>query len=188
MRKKLLLGSLLVLTLILLMPSIPAVQQKSIEEGVKQDLQEKLETITLDDLKIINGDDRIKHPILYIIVMLTIYLRYIKMYRIAFRWTIIPDFLNIIMDFLNIDGYYFKLLLFLFYLLRFELLESGKLDRVKHPILGLIVTMWMYFRLTRCQIFADTSYDITYEYDYDFEIHHPILFLRLLILFSSSES
>ena len=114
MRMKLLLGSLLVLTLLLLMPSIPAVQQKSIEEGVKQDLQEKLETITLDDLKIINGDDRIKHPILYIIVMLTIYLRYIKMYRIAFRWTII--------DFLDIDGYYFNLLLTLFYLLRFEVL------------------------------------------------------------------
>ena len=63
-----------------------------------------------------------------------------------------------------------------------ELLESWKLDRVKHPILMLLVTIWMYFRLIRGQILADISYDITYEYDYNFEIYHPVLFLRLLIL------
>lgn len=56
------------------------------------------------------------------------------------------------------------------------------MDRVKHPILGLLVTMWMYFRLLRCQIIGNISYDINYDYDFSFEIHHPILFLRLLIL------
>ena len=51
MKKKILIGSLLVLTLLLLMPSIPAIQQKSVEEGIKQDIQEKIDTFTLDELK-----------------------------------------------------------------------------------------------------------------------------------------
>ena len=51
MKKKILIGSLLVLTLLLLMPSIPAIQQKTIEEGFKQDIQEKLETINLEEIK-----------------------------------------------------------------------------------------------------------------------------------------
>ncbi len=70
MKKKILIGSLLVLTLLLLMPSIPAIQQKSVEEGIKQDIQEKLDTITLDDLKYIDVLDDIRHPILYYIFVL----------------------------------------------------------------------------------------------------------------------
>jgi len=38
MGKKILIGSMLVLTLLLLMPSIPAIQQKSIGDGVNDDL------------------------------------------------------------------------------------------------------------------------------------------------------
>jgi len=71
-----LIGSMLVLTLLLLMPSIPAIQQKSIEEGFKQELQEKLETITLDDLMDIKDLEGIRHPILYTIVIFLLSFRY----------------------------------------------------------------------------------------------------------------
>ena len=69
MKKKILIGSMLVLTLLLLMPSIPAVQHKSIEEGIKQEIQEKLDTITLDDFKDIEVLDNMKYPLLYFLVM-----------------------------------------------------------------------------------------------------------------------
>ena len=72
MRKKILIGSILVLTLLLLMPSIPAIQQKIVEEEVKQDLQEKLDSINLREIidEYLSGG--IKHPLLYslVIVML----------------------------------------------------------------------------------------------------------------------
>lgn len=67
MRRKILIGSLLVLTLLLLMPSIPAVQQKSIEEGIKQDLLLLNDIETLDD---------VKHPILYELVKYMLNLRF----------------------------------------------------------------------------------------------------------------
>ena len=51
MKKKILIGSMLVLTLLLLTPSIPAIQQKAIEEGFKQDIQEKLDEINLEEIK-----------------------------------------------------------------------------------------------------------------------------------------
>jgi ABC-type multidrug transport system fused ATPase/permease subunit len=69
MKKKILIGSLLVLALLLLMPSIPAIQQKTIDDGIKQELQEKLDEINLDDLKDFKGSDRFKHPFLYIFVI-----------------------------------------------------------------------------------------------------------------------
>ncbi len=75
MKKKILIGSMLVLTLLLLMPSIPAVQQKSIEEGIKQELQEKFETINLDYLEGMEDFEWIRHPILYAIVMSFAYLQ-----------------------------------------------------------------------------------------------------------------
>lgn len=70
MKKKILIGTMLVLTLLLLMPSIPAVQQKTIEEGIRQGFQEKLDEIDLDDLKDIEVLDGIKRPLLYAIVLL----------------------------------------------------------------------------------------------------------------------
>jgi len=63
MKKKILIGSMLVLTLLLLMPSIPAIQHKTIEEGIKQDLQEL---------------EWIRHPLLYTLVMLLCYFRMIR--------------------------------------------------------------------------------------------------------------
>ena len=78
MKKKILIGSLLVLTLLLLMPSIPAIQQETIEEGIKQDLQEKLETINLNDLKDIDVLDDVKHPYLCSLIMIIILLRFMS--------------------------------------------------------------------------------------------------------------
>ena len=69
MGKRILIGSMLVLAMLLLMPSIPAVQQKTIEEGYKQDIQEKLESITLDELEDIEVLDGIKRPLLRALVL-----------------------------------------------------------------------------------------------------------------------
>ena len=52
MGKKIIIATMLVLTLFLLMPSIPAIQQNTVEGGIKQDLQEKLDEIQLDDLSV----------------------------------------------------------------------------------------------------------------------------------------
>ena len=121
MNKKILMGSMLVLTLLLLMPSIPAIQQNI----VKDEFREKIESELFNDL-----------------------------------------------DFKDIR----------------ELLNSGKLDGVKHPILGLLVIMWMYFRFLRCQIFT-FSYDITIDdyWNIDIEIHNPIIFFRFIILFFNTK-
>lgn len=62
MGKKIIIGSMLVLTLLLLMPSIPAIQQKAIEQ---------LDDVDLINVKEINNNgDRLKHPLLYLSVFL----------------------------------------------------------------------------------------------------------------------
>ena len=76
MKMKILIGSLLVLTLLLLMPSIPAIQQKTIEEGIKQDIQENLNEFGFDGIKkIIGKSDLPKHPILLSFVFLVYLMR-----------------------------------------------------------------------------------------------------------------
>ena len=52
MKKKILIGSIIAVALLLLMPSILAIQQKSIDDGFKQEIQEKINTIGID-----NSDD-----------------------------------------------------------------------------------------------------------------------------------
>jgi len=61
MSKRILIGSMLVLVMLLLMPSIPAVQQKTIEDKAYSDLVEKLK-----DLEVLDGD--MKFPILFAFV------------------------------------------------------------------------------------------------------------------------
>ena len=78
MKKKILIGTILVLTLLLLMPSIPAIQQKTVEEGFKQEIQEKFETIKRGKLKDIKVLDNMKHPILYYIVILVWYIKLLR--------------------------------------------------------------------------------------------------------------
>jgi len=70
MKKKILIGSIIAVTLLLLMPSIPAIQQKSVEEGFKQDIQEKIDSINLNDLGDIEKLDWVRHPILYCFFMI----------------------------------------------------------------------------------------------------------------------
>ena len=68
MNKKLLLGSILVLTLLLLMPSIPAIQQKTIEDKVYSDLVEQLDFKDIKELVDSGKLDDIKHLWLYLFV------------------------------------------------------------------------------------------------------------------------
>jgi hypothetical protein len=71
MRKKLVFGIILVLALLLLMPSIPAIQQKIIEDEIKDKLLSELpEQLDFKDIKelIDFPPDDVKHPFLFIIV------------------------------------------------------------------------------------------------------------------------
>ena len=82
MNRKLLMGSLLVLTLLLLMPSIPAIQHNIIKEDVKNKvLSELSEDLDLNDLKelVDSGKlDRIKHPLLYLLIICSFISRKIR--------------------------------------------------------------------------------------------------------------
>ena len=49
-RKKILIGSIFVLALILLMPSIPAIEQKTIEDKAYSDFIEKIKDVDLEDI------------------------------------------------------------------------------------------------------------------------------------------
>ena len=80
MKKKILIGSLLVLTLLLLMPSIPAVQQKTIEDKAMNDLEDKLETITFDG---------VRHPLLRQFIQVSIWF---KVYLGNFLWYLGTDY------------------------------------------------------------------------------------------------
>ena len=75
MKKKIIIGSIIAVVLLLLMPSIPAVQKISVEDGIKQEIQEKVETITLEDLMDIEVLKGVKHPILYFLLFLNLSMR-----------------------------------------------------------------------------------------------------------------
>ncbi len=72
MRKKILIGSIFVLTLLLLMPSIHAIQHKTVEDSIYNDL---IEQFDLKNVKEIKRLERIKHPILFDLVMFLISFR-----------------------------------------------------------------------------------------------------------------
>ena len=80
-RKKILIGSIFVLALMLLMPSIPAVQQNTIEEGIKQDIQEKIDSLIINDfrgIKELIGD---RHPILFAICLIMVFMTNFRITR-----------------------------------------------------------------------------------------------------------
>ena len=91
MNKKLLLGSLLVLTLILLMPSIPAIQQRSIENN-----------------KLNCKDDFWDYPIINLLLLLTAIriLRGLVMMQFAGADLFYPDFTDIKHPLLFIRGWW----------------------------------------------------------------------------------
>ena len=69
MKIKIIMVCLVSIAFLLMMPSIPAIQQKSIEEGFKQDLRENLYSISLDDSKEIEGLEGPNYSLLYDFVM-----------------------------------------------------------------------------------------------------------------------
>ena len=73
MNRKLLLGSVLVLTLLLLMPSIPAIQHNIVKEDIKDRISNELpKDLDIHDIKelVDSGKlDRIKRPLLYLFVI-----------------------------------------------------------------------------------------------------------------------
>ncbi len=64
MNKKILIGSIIAVVVLVMMPSIPAIQQKIIEERTYNNLVEQL---NLKDVREIKGLERIKHPFLFLI-------------------------------------------------------------------------------------------------------------------------
>ena len=66
MNKKILIGSMLVLTLLLLMPSIPSIQHKVVKDEIINELPENL---YFKDVKEIKELEQIKYPSLYAVVL-----------------------------------------------------------------------------------------------------------------------
>ena len=82
MNKKILMGSMLVLTLLLLMPSMQAIQTITIEDKAYNDLVEQLD---FKDVKGIKGLEQIKHPLLYNLVKVFLDCRWT---RVVILWVI----------------------------------------------------------------------------------------------------
>jgi len=90
MKKKILIGSILAVALLLLMPSIPAIQTKTIQEGRYQELHDKLVTNPLDgsNSKIVFDD--ILFPNLYEFVLYIQQNRY-EIFKIFYDFSTEPD-------------------------------------------------------------------------------------------------
>ena len=70
MKKKIFIGSVLVLVMFLIMPSIPAIQQKTIEDRASNDFVDQLDFKDVKELVDSGKLDRVKHPLLYFFVIL----------------------------------------------------------------------------------------------------------------------
>ena len=117
MNKKIPICSILVLMLLLLMPSIPAIQQKTIEDRTYNDFFEWLD---FKDVKEKKKMDLIRNPFVY-----------------------------------------------------------------DHPLLYLIVILLGGFRWLRCLTLAKISFDIISWNPPEYEVYHPILFLRSIWLLNT---
>ena len=62
--------------------------------------------------------------------------------------------------------------------------EKKKMDLIRHPLLYAIVIFLAKFRWARCLILAEISFDST-GWPPDYEIYHPILFLRCIWLLNT---
>ena len=76
MKKKILILGLLVVILLLLMPSIPSIHTNTIRDGIKQNIQERLNGC--DDVKDMGVLYEMKHPILYIFVKTIDFFRFLR--------------------------------------------------------------------------------------------------------------
>ena len=77
MKTKILVGSVFVLALLLLIPSTPAIQKKTIEEKANDTIQEKVSVLIPNLLQKIKVSDVIKYPILNILYHLMVIFRII---------------------------------------------------------------------------------------------------------------
>ncbi len=81
MNKKIVVSSVFIIILFFLLPSIPAIQFKTVEESVYNDFINDIKNIDLKNLKIVeNLDEFPNHPVLYYIVMIIYYFRIISAY------------------------------------------------------------------------------------------------------------
>ena len=75
MNKKILIVSILVFTMLILMPSIPAIQKNTVEESTYNGL---IEQFNLQSAKEIKRLEQIKHPLLYVLVRFLLDCRWIR--------------------------------------------------------------------------------------------------------------
>jgi len=81
--RKILIGSMLVLVMLLLMPSIPAIQQDSIENNVYDVLHIQLKDFDFKDLKdVISNGDSAKYPLMFLLIFSLIRIKTIRGFRL----------------------------------------------------------------------------------------------------------
>ena len=66
-----------------------------------------------------------------------------------------------------------------------DVTEKKKMDLIRHPLLYAIVIFLAKFRWERCLILAEISFDSTGWWFPDYEVYHPILFLRCIWLLNT---
>ena len=76
MNKKILIGSMLVLTLLLLMPSIPAIECNVVNDEILSEISEDLDIKDIREILESDKFDKIRHPLLFSFVKLWL----------TFRW------------------------------------------------------------------------------------------------------
>lgn len=85
MKKKILIGSMLVLVMLLLMPSIPAVQQNTIEDRIYSDLVEQLGDVDFNnknEIKWLLNENWGEHPIIELLTIIALF----RFYRSIILW------------------------------------------------------------------------------------------------------
>ena len=80
MRKKLIFGIVLVLTLLLLMPSIPAINHNVVKDGILSEISDDLD---FNELKELIDFPDVKHPFLYLFVYSVALFRLIRIIILA---------------------------------------------------------------------------------------------------------
>ncbi len=92
MKKKILIGSILVLTLLLLMPSIPAIQINTVKEVVQQnkyELKTKLDIIDIEKLP-----EFPNHILLFLIIYTIAKFRFMR-FKLNFMFSISPPYIQV---------------------------------------------------------------------------------------------
>ena len=83
LEKKILVGSLLIVILLLLMPSIPAIQHKAAKYEILSKITEDLDIKDIREIFELGKLDRIKHPFLYVLVISSLAFRNLRIEVLA---------------------------------------------------------------------------------------------------------